>query len=167
MTANRVVAALVGVVAIAIVVLITLPDAQPAGVPDADGVLEIVMDTYRFAPDELWVEADTPVQLRFVNRDAATHDISIGREVVETDAQQQVGFVEDLLADLEPIVSPPRALIDLPEPYQGTAVRVPGGATVTVDISVPEAYAGAWEVGCFTARGCHYRSGLSATLTIE
>jgi hypothetical protein len=166
MTANRAVAVLVGVVAVAIVVLITLPDAQPAGVPDADGVLEIVMDTYRFAPDELRIEADRPVQLRFVNRDTATHDISIGRQVVETDTEQQVGFAEDLLADLEPIVTPPRALLELPEPYEAVAIRVPGGATVTVDVSFPGAYAGTWEVGCFTARGCHYRSGLSATLTI-
>jgi hypothetical protein len=158
-----------GIVVVAVAIILTFQvvggDAGTA-TPDADGVLEVVMDDYAFEPTEFAIPADEPVTLVFDNRDEVTHHVSIGRTVAEVDGRA-IGFAEDLLAGIPVRVTPSSASITPEPPYQGTTVAVPGGQRVEIALTVPASQTGEWQIGCFTGRGCHYRAGLAASLLVE
>ena len=151
----------------AVAVLLLTQDTPPDEVrPDQDGVLVLTMQDYRFETSEFVLPAGEPVTLRFVNRDDVSHHISFGRGIVEEN-RRAVGFEEDLLAGLDLRVTPPGAQVEVSPPYRGTTVLARGGETVTIEVVVPEDRRGTWELGCFTGRGCHYRAGLAAEVTVE
>jgi plastocyanin len=136
------------------------------GEPALGRPFEVVMEGYGFEPTELTVPAGVPITFAFENRDEVTHDVSFGRTLTESGGRV-VGFGEDLLADLDVLVTPRTALTAPAPPYQGVTVTVPGGQRVTVEVTIPEDRAGTWQLGCFTGRGCHYQAGLAATLYVE
>ncbi len=165
MRAMRWIAVTIVVVLAAAVVLVVTRGADPTR-PDRDGVLEITMEHYKFTPDRWYVTAGEQVVLRFVNDDEVTHHVSMGRGLVEAD-RRAVGFETDLLDQLDVAVEPSSARVDLAPPYEGFTVEVRGGTTVTVTTTFTESTVGEWHIGCFTGRGCHFRSGLDGILTIE
>jgi hypothetical protein len=160
-----------GIVLVAVAALIALDAFGSSGTsgaarPDRDGVLEVVMEDYRFAPTAFAIGSEQPVTFVFDNRDEVSHDVSIGRTVAEHDGRA-IGFAEDLLAGIPVQVTPRSASITPEPPYQGTTVVVPGGQRVELELIVPASRAGEWQIGCFTGRGCHYRAGLAAELLVE
>jgi plastocyanin len=156
---------LVGLVVLAGLVLV-LADLGGTSPSTTGTEVEVVMEDYRFADSEFTVPAGEPVTFTFVNRDEVTHHVSFGR-VVAHEGQRVVGFQEELLAGLDPQVTPSSALVAPTEPYTSWAAAVPGGQTVTIEVTIPEDRRGEWEIGCFTGQGCHYQAGLAATLTVE
>jgi plastocyanin len=156
---------LVGLVLLAGIVLV-LADLGGDASSTTGTEVEVVMEDYRFADGEFTVPAGQPVTFTFVNRDEVTHHVSFGR-VVAHEGQRVVGFQEELLADLDPRVTPTSAVTELPEPYTSWAAAVHGGETVTIEVIIPEDRRGEWQIGCFTGQGCHYQAGLAATLTVE
>jgi plastocyanin len=156
---------LVGIVVLAALVLVF---ADLGGTsPSTTGTeIEVVMEDYRFADGEFTVPAGQPVTVTLVNRDEVTHHVSFGR-VVAQEGQRVVGFEEELLAGLSPQVTPASAAVELPAPSTSWAAAVHGGETVTIEVTIPEARRGEWQLGCFTGQGCHYQAGLAATLIVE
>ncbi len=140
--------------------------ASDATRPDRDGVLNVRMERYKFEPDVWHVVAGEPVTFRFENRDEVTHHVSMGRGIVEAE-NRAVAFEDDLLEGLEVQVRPATAKVDLGPPYDSRVVEVRGGTTVEVSTRFTDEQVGEWHVGCFTGRGCHFRAGLDAVLTIE
>jgi plastocyanin len=156
--------ALAGTVLLLVAVLV-LADLPGGGTPDRSA-WEVVLQEYRFEPGELTIPAGQPVTLTFDNRDAVTHDVSMGR-LVEEQHGRAIGFGEDLLEGIPLEVTPRSALRSPRPPYQGTTITVPGGQRVEVELTVPAQRVGEWQLGCFTGRGCHYRAGLAATLHVR
>lgn len=157
---------LTAVLVIAAGVLLSGPEPPDEARPGPDGVLEITLQDYRFDNPEFVLPAGEPVTLRFVNRDEVSHHLTFGRGLVEEN-DRAVGFEEDLLAGLDLRVTPPGAEVEPVPPYRGTTVLARGGETVSVELTLPEDRRGTWELGCFTGRGCHYRAGLAAEVTVR
>ncbi|MFA9431082.1 hypothetical protein [Egicoccus sp. AB-alg2] len=158
------------VLGIAAVVLLVALFGRGGGVvtatPAADGTVRMVMEERAFAPTDVTIVAGRPVTFEFVNRDVGSHMVSFGRAVVEED-QRAVGFGEDLLAGLDVDVRPSVDRMDVQPPYRGTTIMVQGGETVSVTFTVPPERRGDWQIGCFTSRGCDYRTGMAAALHVE
>lgn len=133
--------------------------------PDGNGRLEIVMEDYRFAPDAVTLPTDTPLELVFVNRDEVGHHVAIGRQVLEEDGRQ-LGFAEDLFAGTSVRVDPSRARVGPSEQHPTFTILVEPGTTATIWVELPEAQTGDWELGCFTAAGCHFRTGMVAEVSV-
>lgn len=148
---------------VAAVALTLLGTPDDTARPDADGLLEVSLQDYRFQPAELALPTGEPVTLRLVNRDDPGHHVAFGRDVEVADGRA-VGFREDLLAGLDVRVEPTGARVDDGGPVE---VLVRGHQTVEVTFVLPADRAGSWELGCFTGRGCHYRTGLAARLIVE
>jgi plastocyanin len=136
------------------------------GASTSSSDVTMVMDGYDFDPTEVTVPAGVPVRFTFDNRDEVSHAVSFGRTVTMED-DRAVGFEEDLFADLPVQVTPASAEVDPQPPYQGFTAMVQGGQQVTIEVTIPEARRGEWQIGCFTGLGCHYQAGLAATLIVE
>lgn len=161
---RRLVAGLVVVLAVvAAVVVWTRPGPEP-GLADAEGRLEVVLEDYRFDVEDWTVPAGTPVTLVLVNRDEVSHPLTFGGALVEADGVP-VGYEDGLFDGLDAVVTPASASAAEGE-GPGFTVAVPGGSTVTIEVTFPAERAGSWNVGCFLGRGCHLGAGLAATLTI-
>lgn len=158
LTVTGVVLVLLAVTAIVVALL------GRSSLPSADA--QVVMEGYRFSPTALDLPVGEPVTLELVNRDEVGHHVSFGREVVEVD-RRPAAFAEDLFAGLDPRVTPTNAQVDPRLPDGGLTVLVQGGDTVTIEVTFPEDRAGTWQIGCFTGRGCHYRAGLAAEVTLR
>lgn len=165
MTATRTVG-LVAALAIAGIILVVTGGTDSAARPDDDGLLEVTLRDYGFEPDEVVLPSGEPLTLRLTNVDDASHHVSFGREVVE-DGDRAVAFAEDLFAGLDPRVTPVSAESQPNEFHDGFAALVRGNETVTIEVTIPPERAGTWEIGCFTGRGCHYRTGLAGTVVVE
>ena len=157
--------------AIGLVVLLALAVVLPrlaggATGPGGDGRLEIVMEDYRFEPADITRSTGTPLELVFVNRDDTVHHVSFGRDVI-LDAGDEIGFAEDLLAGTNTRVEPSRARVGPSEQFPTLSVGVEPGGTATLYVTLPEDRAGAWQMGCFTARGCQFRTGLAGTIEVD
>lgn len=156
-----VLAVVVGLVAL----LIADRGVQP-GRPDAEGVVELAMRDYQFAPDELFLPAETPLTIRIVNEDGNVHRVTFGRSVIVEDGLQ-FGFEEDLLADLDPVVLPRRAVVGGMD-YEGPLeISIDPGEAAEIAVTIPEERVGEWEMGCFNACGAHYRAGLAGRVHVE
>jgi plastocyanin len=136
-----------------------------AAAPDGNGRLEIVMEDYRFSPDTIALPTGTTLELVFVNRDEVGHHVAIGRQVLEEDGRQ-VGYAEDLFAGATVRVDPSRARVGPSEQHPTFTILVEPGTTATVWVTLPEEQAGDWELGCFTAAGCHFRTGMVGEVTV-
>lgn len=165
MTTTRTVG-LVAALAIAGLVLVVTGGTDPVAQPDDDGVLEITLRDYGFEPDEVVLPSGEQLTLRLVNLDDASHHVSFGRDVLEDDGRA-VAFEEDLFDEVATRVTPVAAEASPNELHEGFAVLVPGNDTVTIEVTIPAERSGTWEIGCFTGRGCHYRSGLAGTVVVE
>lgn len=164
MTASATRIALVVLVVLGVGVALVIARAGPDPTVASAHHTEIVMEEYRFVPDEVVVPAEQPVTLRFVNRDEASHHVAFGRSPVTEGVD--ACFDEDLFDGLSPVVVPARALVggsDTGEPFE---VLVEPGQSVELRAEIPADRAGEWEIGCFTARGAHYRAGLEGTLRV-
>ncbi len=158
---------LVAVAAVVALVLVLAGDREgDPGRPDADGVVEVVMDRYQFEPDELFVTAESPVTLAFSNRGNNVHTVALGRTVVEEDGLQ-FGFREELLAGLSPTLVPQRARAGPIGPDEPFRFYVEPGETVRLSVTIPAERVGEWEIGCFNACGAHYRAGLAGLVHVE
>lgn len=158
----------VGLVVLVAVVVGAVLWARPAGDPgraDAEGRLEVVLEDYRFDVEDWTVPAGAPVTLVLVNRDEVSHPLTFGGALVEADGVP-VGYEDGLFDGLAPVVTPASATVAEGE-GPGFTVAVPGGSTVTIEVTFPAERVGGWNVGCFLGRGCHLGAGLAATLTVE
>lgn len=135
------------------------------GLPDRDGILTITMADYAFEHAAWTVTAGEPVTFRFVNDDAVTHHITMGRGYAEV-GRRPVAFATDLLDQVDVTVRPAGARVELQPPYAGVTIEVRGGATVDVTATFTDDQVGSWQIGCFTGRGCHLQAGLNGALTI-
>jgi uncharacterized cupredoxin-like copper-binding protein len=156
---------LAALVALAAIVVVATQVDDP-GRPDADGLVEVTMDHYRFVPDELFLPAQTPVTLSFTNVGNNVHTVAMGRQVIEEDGQQ-FGFHEDLIGDLSPTLVPQRARVGPLGPDQPFRFNVEPGETVQLSVTIPQDRVGDWTMGCFNACGAHYRAGLAGTVHVE
>jgi hypothetical protein len=157
--------------AVALVALLALAVALPRLVdgragPGGDGRLEIVMEDYRFEPADIGLPTETPLELVFTNRDDTVHPVSFGRDVV-LDAGDEVGFAEDLLAGTNARIEPSRARVGPSEQFPTLSVGVEPGQTAMLYVTLPADRAGEWQMGCFTARGCQFRTGLAGTIEVD
>jgi uncharacterized cupredoxin-like copper-binding protein len=123
------------------------------------------MEDYRFAPEEIALPTDTPLQLVFVNRDEVGHHVAIGRQVLEENGTQ-LGFAEDLFAGASVRVDPSRARVGPSEQHPTFTILVEPGTTATIWVTLPAEQAGDWELGCFTAAGCHFRTGMVGEVSV-
>jgi plastocyanin len=156
---------LLGALALTLVTMILAGCSDSAGAIDEDGRLEIVMEDYAFETDDLTVPAGRPLTITIVNRDEVSHPLSFGRGLLEEEARP-AGYAEGLLTGLDARVTPTAAVLAPEPPDRSSTVQVPGGETITIEVTLPEDRVGTWEVGCFLGRGCHYEAGLAATLTV-
>jgi hypothetical protein len=166
-TARRPTTLLVLITLALLVLAVVIPArlGAPAS-PDRTGRLEIVMEDYRFAPEDIVLPTETPLQLVFVNRDEVGHHVAIGRQVL-VDGGTEVGFAEDLFAGTSPRVEPSRARVGPSEQHPTFTILVEPGTTASVSVTLPVERSGDWELGCFTAAGCHYRAGLVGDVTVD
>lgn len=153
------------VVLLALVVIVPRLVGGPAS-PGSDGTLEIVMQDYLFEPADIVLPAGTPIRLVFVNRDDTVHHVSFGREILLDDGAE-VGFAEDLLAGTGARIEPSRARTGPSDQFPTLSVGVEPGETATLTVTLPEDRVGEWQMGCFTARGCQFRTGLAGTIEVE
>jgi hypothetical protein len=166
-TARRYAPLLAVTVVALIAVVVFLPRlGDGTASPDRGGRLEIVMEDYRFGPADIALPTEAPVQLVFVNRDDTVHHVSFGREVI-VDEGDEIGFAEDLLADTDARIDPSRASVGPSEQFPTLSVQVEPGETATLYVTLPAERAGEWQMGCFTARGCQFRTGLAGTVEVE
>ena len=154
------------VVLVALTAIVVGGQADDPGRPDADGLVEVTMDRYRFEPDELFLPAESPVTLSFTNLGNNVHTVALGRQVIEVDGEQ-FGFHEDLIADLSPTLSPQRTRVGPIGPGEPFRFAVDPGETVQLSVTIPAERVGEWEIGCFNACGAHYRAGLAGTVHVE
>ena len=159
---------LVLVLAVAVGLVALLVDAGEAepGRPDAEGVVDVTMRDYRFEPDELFLPAETPLTIRIVNEDSNVHRVTFGRSVIVEDGLQ-FGFEEDLLADLDPVVLPRRAVVGGMDHEGPLEVSIDPGEVAEIAVTIPGERVGEWEMGCFNACGAHYRAGLAGWVHVE
>jgi hypothetical protein len=160
-------AGIVAVVAAAILAFayVAIGPRSVAGEVDADGRLEVTVEGYAFDIDTWRVPVEEPFTLVVVNLDEVSHPLSFGRELVHEGAGRlPTGFAEDLLEGLDPAVAPATALTR--DDDGTTTLQVPGGRTVTMQVTLPADRAGTWEAGCFLGGGCHRVAGLDATLEV-
>jgi hypothetical protein len=158
--------ALLAVVIVGLAAFFLLNDAPDVHHPDADGVVELTMSGYAFEPGWVAVPSAEPVTITIVNDNPYPQDLTFGRTVVEQD-RSAVAFGDDLFAGLEPVVHPATAIVAPTPPAEGLTVRVPASGSVSIDVTIPQTHVGTWQIGCFSAHGCHYRAGLAAELRVE
>jgi hypothetical protein len=101
-----------------------------------------------------------------VNNSDVDHTIAFGRGTVE-DGQHPFAPELDMLRDLDVRATPPLALIRPTASQPFTGIRIPLDESVTVSFTLPDDRAGAWELGCFTSRGCYFELGFRADVTVE
>jgi hypothetical protein len=151
-------------VIVGLIIAVSGGDTEASGRPDADGVVEVVIEDYRFHPDELFLPVEEPLHLVFENRGDNAHRIWFGREVVEEEGVEAC-FEEDLFTDLSPAIVPERTRRASDDGAVGFVIDP--DETVTVSVVLPADREGEWSLGCFSARGAHYRAGLSGTVHVE
>jgi hypothetical protein len=152
---------LISLVLLAVVIIVS----GCSSADDGDGRYELVMEEYAFANEALSIPAGEAITLEIVNRDEVSHPLSFGRELLEEDGRA-AGYGDGLFAGLDARVTPTTAVLTPEPPDNSATVQVPGGETVTIEVTLPEDRVGTWEVGCFLGQGCHYEAGLNATLTV-
>jgi plastocyanin len=166
-TAQRSVPLLVVALVVLLALLVIVPRLVGGSAsPGADGRLEIVMEDYRFEPAEFSLPSGTPLELVFVNRDDTVHHVSFGREIIVDDGDE-IGFAEDLLAGTQVRFDPARTRTGPSDQFPTLSIGVDPGETATLFVTLPEDRAGEWQMGCFTARGCQFRTGLAGTIVVE
>jgi plastocyanin len=167
MTAQRTGLLVAAIIAVVAVVLLALPQGPPpAGFPDADGNLEVELAIRSFEPAEVVLPTGRPLTITFVNNSDVDHTIAFGRGTVE-DGQHPFAPELDMLRDLDVRATPPLALIRPTASQPFTGIRIPLDESVTVSFTLPDDRAGAWELGCFTSRGCYFELGFRADVTVE
>lgn len=154
------------VLIVGLAALLWQDDGLGAGRPDADGVVELVMEDYQFVPDQLHLPAETPLTITVVNRDENVHRVTFGRSVIIEDGEQ-FGFEQDLFAGLDPVVVPRRAVVGGVDHDGPLEVSVDPGERADISVTIPEEHVGEWEMGCFNACGAHYRAGLAGRVEVE
>jgi hypothetical protein len=162
-TMSRTTVLLLAVLAIGVVLIITRPGEDPT-VASESGQIEIAMEDYSFVPDDVTLPAEQPLELTFVNRDDAPHHVSFGRAPVTEGAEACFG--DDLFEGLSPAVVPERALVTSGDGTATFEFLVEPQETVVVRVELPADREGEWEMGCFTARGAHFRAGLTGTVHV-
>ncbi|MEX0868357.1 MAG: hypothetical protein WD011_01670 [Nitriliruptoraceae bacterium] len=140
-------------------------DAPDGSHDDADGRLEISMRDYRFEMSDWTVTAGEPVMIVLVNQDDVSHPLTFGKDLIIEDGRP-ADYTNELFAGLSPRVTPAAAVVQPSGTHEGFTVQVPGGETVTIEVTFPIDRVGTWGVGCFLGRGCHFTAGLDGTLRI-
>jgi hypothetical protein len=151
------------VLVIGAVLILTRPGEDPT-VASETGQIEIVMEDYGFVPEDVTLPVEQPLELTFVNRDETPHHVSFGRAPVTEGVDACFG--EDLFDGLSPVVLPGRALVVGDDGVGTFEFLVEPQETVAVRVELPADREGDWEMGCFTARGAHYRAGLTGTVHV-
>jgi plastocyanin len=145
------------------VLILSRPGEDPTVASEA-GQIEIVMEDYGFVPADVTLPVEQPLELTFVNRDDAPHHVSFGRAPVIEGVDACFG--DDLFEGLSPVVLPSRALVAGDDDAGTFEFLVEPQETVEVRVELPADREGEWEMGCFTARGAHFRAGLSGTVHV-
>lgn len=156
-----------GVLVVALAASMYLVFAGPSDArPDADGVLEVVVDGFEFEPSQLVLPAGEPVTLVFDNRNDFIHHLTVGRSVVEEDGRA-VGFREDLFAEVSAVADPPRAWLPPTGTVDTVTINLPARTTVTLEFTLPEDRVGTWQIGCFVGHDCDTRISPEAQIRVE
>ena len=158
--------AVVAVLAVGAVTLAVMLPQAGEDRPGRDGVLEIVVEDYALTPASFTVPAGERVKLVFVSENEFTQNLTIGRSLIE-EGGRPVGFQEDLLASLDARVAPTSARIAPTSTFDTVTLSVKPGASVTLDVTLPEESVGVWQVGCFLGNSCDYRVGPAGEMTVE
>lgn len=165
LTKSRIVGLGVFVVALAVALFIVF-DGPSDGRPDADGVVEVVVEGFVFSPGQLTLPAGQPVTLVIDNRNEFIHHLTVGRSAVEEDGRA-VGFEEDLFAGVSVVADPPRAWLPPTPTVDTVTLNLPARSTVTYRFTLPEDRVGTWQIGCFVGRGCETRISPEAEVRVE
>jgi uncharacterized cupredoxin-like copper-binding protein len=107
------------------------------------------------------LQAGQPYEFVFVNVGMMEHEVLIGRDVVVEDGVPD-GYEINLLDSV------PFDVVG-----EGWEVEATGliemefevGTTITIHVTVPEAFVGDWEIGCFIPG--HYQAGMKAPVRVE
>jgi hypothetical protein len=152
------------VVGLGVILVVSRSGEDATRVAADAGQIEITMGEYRFEPEEVVLPTEQPLELVFVNNDDNAHHVSFGRAPVTEGSE--ACFDEDLFEGLSPVVVPARAHVsgqDGTEPFE---ILVEPQESVEVRVELPADRSGDWEMGCFTARGAHFRAGLVGTVHV-
>jgi hypothetical protein len=158
--------AIVAVVVVGAVALAVLLFDPGGDRPGRDGILEITVQDYSLTPAAFTVPAGEAVRLIFVSENEFTQNLTIGRSEIE-EGGRPIGFQEDLLADLEVRVDPSSAWIAPTSTFDTVTLSVKPGASVTLDVTLPEDRVGVWQIGCYLGNSCDYRVGPAGEMTVE
>lgn len=107
------------------------------------------------------LQAGQPYELVFVNVGTMEHEVLIGRDVVVEDGVPD-GYETNLFDG-----------VTFDVVGEGWELKANGliemefevGTTITIHVTVPEAFLGDWEIGCFVPG--HYQAGMKAPVRIE
>lgn len=128
--------------------------------------IDVELAGYEISPERITITSEETVTLVLSNTSGFAHNLAVGREPV-VQAGRIIGFGEDLLSESTVDTSPANALVQPADPARPTTISVEPGATVEVELQVPEALRGAWEFGCFQGSGCEAYVGVTATIVVE
>lgn len=168
----------------AIVLVVALTGLFAACGGDSDNVTvedggEVVihLDEYSFTPSTIQVTAGSTVTFVIRNDGALKHEFMVGRTVRVTDGVKN-GFETDFFHDLEPVVVPADAVVDMDATdmtattmggmadEHGFMIERPSGEQATITVTIPTDAVGEWEYGCFVEDGKHYEKGMQGKLIV-
>ena len=162
MTLGLIVAVLLG----GALTLILLTDDGLAGLFPRGDRVEVELAGYEITPARITVDAQAPVTLVLTNTSGFAHNLAVGRDPIAQEGRI-VGFGEDLLSESTVRTVPAHALVRPSDPARPMTVSVEPGASVEVELTVPDGLQGSWEFGCFQGSGCEAYVGVSATIVVE
>lgn len=113
-----------------------------------------------FPPNTALLRAGSSVLVTLRNVGNLTHHWSVGRTLLPGG-----GFVDDLLAKINPKVVSGTGFRLVKTGPGGVVIEVAPGGTVTVRLAVPADATGTWEMACFIPG--HYAEGMHAPLNIR
>ena len=128
--------------------------------------IEVELAGYEITPARISVDAQAPVTLVLTNTSGFAHNLAVGRDPIAVEGRI-VGFGEDLLSESAVRTVPAHALVRPSDPARPMTVSVEPGASVEVELTVPDGLQGSWEFGCFQGSGCDAHVGVSATILVE
>lgn len=149
--------------AVTVMALVTFGAAQG----DEATALRIEMGEYYFQlegqerNEAIVLEAGVPYVLSFVNVGAMEHEVLIGRGLlVEDDVPD--GYETNLLEGVEMDVTGGGWYVEVGGVIE---FELEAGESITLEVTIPEARVGTWEIGCFIPG--HYQAGMKAPFEVR
>tara|TARA_B100001750_G_C15401045_1_gene542640 strand:+ start:106 stop:708 length:603 start_codon:yes stop_codon:yes gene_type:complete len=143
------------------------------------GVLNIIMDDFKFTPDKVAVDVRQKIRIVLKNNSKKNdHSFSIGYGVIDQDGASK-GFKTDLLESVEVTVTGPAKIVkvgntkltidedvDVEKDSVGfVIVKSPSNEATVIEFIVPDKV-GEFEFGSFENDGKDYEDGMKGTLKV-